>query len=140
MFFNSHRTNSAPSIKTIFLCSALITGMSASYTNAEELDGIDTLTSCGAQCWPKTRLTESNLMAAHPNDAQVTSCMQTCFTAKTGHGSDPSERLAPEQLTKIKVSAYCGSVCSDAGKSSKKALDFCYAGCLNKTLQSKPKY
>lgn len=63
------------------------------------------------------------------------SCMQECFASKTGREQQKEEITNPEQITKIKSSAYCGNTCSEPNTNSKKARDFCFAGCLDNVLK-----
>ena len=117
-------------------------GLMVLVSSGQALDPISLLSECGSECWNKDG-SSKNPEEINPgpeiNDLTIVRCMQLCFSAKT-KSKDKDEKLPLEQMLKIKVASYCGHICYNNNKGSKKALDYCYAGCLGTILQSKHKY
>ncbi|XP_054160982.1 uncharacterized protein LOC128959065 [Oppia nitens] len=106
----------------------------------QSMDAIGLLASCGNQCWKQDPHTNKSPETINPGpepglDTVVVRCMQQCFAEKTKK-PNKDEKLPPIQILKIKVSAYCGHICYTNNKLAKRALDYCYAGCLGTILQS----
>lgn len=108
------------------------------------MDPIELLASCGGECWNRinTDLTDINFeLKKTDKDKDLVRCMQTCFSAKTKQ-VDADDNLPIDQINKIKGSAYCGGICWNAAqnksKKGKKAIFYCYTGCLASLFRPKP--